>query len=483
MPSGLIRLRFTAISEFPSKAKDIMMARKSVSPRLLNRRSFLSHAIGGGVAAGTSYLGLTKDLFAQATGPIVLGHHCELTGGFSSWGYWHDKAAKAAVKLVNETGGISGRKIELAIEDTESNPATGARKLRSLIQRNNASFVIGSVHSGVMLSSIPIATELKTVYFSAGEATEATGSKGTRYSFRTGTDTYALATAGAPWAVHNLGKNWTIISPDYAWGHSHYQEHQAVIEKLGGKVNPPIFVPLDAKDLVPYLAKIPQETEVLFSVFFGAQSVAFYTQAKAMGLQKTMKMYSICGTLEAIAPTDIQGAAEGLYVLENFPRMLKYKDDEFHREHNKRMEIDDVNARELNSSLVMAKSHAWQSWENVFALKKAIEMSGWKTKKDDQGVIEALEGLVMDNSAGFPQGSKTLRKEDHSGMIDCYLSRVEDGELRLQKKIAKEDLSANLPPRVRLLETAAIGSHLSIASERFAAGACIVGTPPAHRVR
>lgn len=411
------------------------------------RRSFLSHALAGGAAAGTSYLTLTRDLYAQAGGPIVIGHHCELTGGFASWGYWHDKAAKAAAKLINEAGGIAGRKLELVTEDTESNPAAGARKLRALVQRNGASFITGSVHSGVMLASIPIATEMKTVYFSTGEATEATGSKGTRYSFRTGTDTYALAAAGAPWAYENLGKTWTIISPDYAWGHSHHQEHKALIEKLGGKVHPPIFVPLDAKDLLPYLAKIPQDTEVLFSVFFGAQSVAFYTQSKSMGLEKTMRMYSVCGTIEAIAPADIQGAAEGVYVVENFPRMLTFKDDEFHKRHNAVMEIDDVHAREKTSERVMAKSHAWQSWENLFALKQAIEAAGWKTKKDDEGVIQALEGLTMDNAIGHPQGAKLLRKEDHSGIIDCYISRIEENELRLKKKITKEEMAKFLPPR------------------------------------
>lgn len=416
----------------------------------LSRRSFLGHALAGGVAAGTSYLGLTRDLYAQASGPIILGNHCELTGGFSSWGYWHDKAAKAAVKLVNDGGGIAGRKVELLTEDTESNPAVGARKLRSLIERGGANFVVGSVHSGVMLASVPVATELKTVYFSAGEATEVTGSKGTRYSFRTGTDTYGLAAAGAPWAFENLGKTWTIISPDYAWGHSHYQEHKAVIEKLGGKVYPPIFVPLDAKDLVPYLAKIPQDTEVLFSVFFGAQSIAFYTQAKSMGLEKTMRMYSICGTMEAIAPADLQGAGEGVYLVENFPRMLKYKDDAFHKQHNEVMDIDDVDAREKTSSRVMAKSHAWQSWENVFALKEAIEKTNWKTKKDDLLVIEALEGMEMANSLGHPQGAKLLRKEDHSGIIDCYISRVEDNKLQVKKKVAKEDLGKLMPPRVDL---------------------------------
>ena len=416
----------------------------------VSRRSFLETALATGALAGTAYIGLGRDMsaFAQASDPIVIGHHCELTGGFASWGYWHNKAALAATKQINDMGGIAGRKLELVTEDTESNPASGARKLRSLIQRNNVSFVAGSVHSGVMLASIPVATELKTVYFSTGEATEATGEKGTRYSFRTGTDTYGLAAAGAPWAFQNLGKKWTIISPDYAWGHSHYKEHKAVIEKLGGKVYDPIFVPLDAKDLVPYLARIPQDTEVLFSVFFGALSIAFYTQAKSMGLEKTMKMYSVSGTIEAIAPADLKGAAEGVYIVENFPRMLKYKDDAFHREYNKLLGTDDVHAREAGSDKVNAKSHSWQSWENLFALKKAIEVSGWKQKKDDQGVIEALEGLSMDNSLGFAQGAKVLRKEDHSGMIDCYISRIEGDEFHVKKKITREEMASLLPPRV-----------------------------------
>lgn len=413
----------------------------------LNRRSFLQTALAGGAVASTAYVSLARDLFAAESGPIVIGHQCELTGGFSSWGYWHDKCAKAAVKMINEGGGISGRKLEMAVADTESNPAAGARKLRSLIQRENASFIVGSVHSGIMLASIPVSSELKTPYFSAGEATEATGSKGNRYSFRTGTDTYALAAAGAPWAYKNLGKNWTMIFPDYAWGHSHHQEHRKLIEKMGGKVNDPIAVPLGTKDIVPYLAKIPEETEVLFSVFFGALSIAFYTQMKSMKLDEKMKQYSVSGTIEAISPKQIKGAAEGVYFLENFPRPLEYKDDEHHRAFIKLMGIDDVNAQEEGSDRIMAKSHAWQSYENFFVLKKAIEEAGWKTNKDTPGVIQALEGLKMDNSIAHPQGGKVLRAEDHSGMIDCYISRVEKDKFVMKKHIPRAELEALLPPR------------------------------------
>jgi branched-chain amino acid transport system substrate-binding protein len=407
----------------------------------------LKTALAGGVAAGTANLTLMRDLYAQASGPIIIGHHCDLTGLISSWGYWHDKAAKAAVEIINQGGGIAGRKVELATEDTESNPAAGARKLRNLIERSNAEFVVGSVHSGVMLSAIPIASELKTIYFSTGEATEATGAKGTRYSFRTGTDTYSIAAASMPWCVENFGKKWTIIYIDYAWGQSTNQESRNFIEKAGGKTLASIPVPVDAKDFVPYIAQIPSDTEVLLPAFIGSTSVAFYTQAKNMGLEKKMKMFSSSASIESISPEDIQGAAEGVYFFENFPRMLKAKDDEFHREFNKRVGIDDVHAREVGSQRVMDKSHGWQAWEDIFAIKQAIETSGYKTRKDVEGVIKALEGIELKNSLGHPQGSKIIRKEDHCGIIDCYISRVENGKFEVKKRIPKEDLAKNMPLR------------------------------------
>jgi branched-chain amino acid transport system substrate-binding protein len=416
----------------------------------LSRRSFLETALAGGAVASTASLTIMKDAFAQAAGPIVIGHHCDLTGVISSWGVWHDKAAKAAIDIINQGGGIAGRKVELVTEDTESNPASGARKLRNLIQRSNAEFVVGSVHSGVMLAAIPVASELKTIYFSTGEATEATGSKGTRFSFRTGTDTYSIAAASMPWCVENFGKKWTIIYADYAWGQSTNQESKLFIEKAGGTLLKSIGVPLDTKDFVPYLTQIAADTEVLLPAFIGSLSVAFYTQAKSMGLDKKMKMFSSSASIESIAPDDIQGAAEGVYFFENFPRMLAAKNDDFHKQFNKLVGIDDINAREIGGQRVMDKSHGWQAWEDIFALKQAIEASGYKARKDVAGVIQALEGMQMTNSLAHPQGAKIIRKEDHVGIIDCYISKVTNGKLEVQKQIPKEDLAKNMPLRHNL---------------------------------
>ncbi len=411
------------------------------------RRSFLQTVLAGGAAAATANLTIMKDLFAQAGGPIKIGHHCDLTGVISSWGYWHDLAAKKAVELINKQGGIAKRKVELVTEDTESNPAAGARKIRNLIQRGGAEFVVGSVHSGVMLSAIPIATELKTPYFSTGEATEVTGSKGTRYSFRTGGDTYSISAACIPWCYQNLGKQWTIIYADYAWGQSTRDESQGQVERLGGKVLKTIAVPLDTKDFVPYIAQIPGNSEVVLPAFIGALSVAFYTQARTMGIEKNVKMFSSSASIEAIAPDDLNGAAEGGYFLENFPRQLKHKNDEFHKQFIEIIGIDEVHAREKGGSRVMDKSHAWQCWEDMFAIKQAIEASGYKTRKDIEGALRALEGLQMKNSLGHPQGDKYIRKEDHAGIIDCYISRVENGRFEVKRRIPKEEIAKFMPLR------------------------------------
>ena len=56
-------------------------------------------------------------------------------------------------------------------------------------------------------------------------------------------------------------------------------------------------------------------------------------------------------------------------------------------------------------------------------------------------VIEALEGLQMPNSLAHPQGAKWLRAEDHSGMIDCYISRVEDSKFVVKQRIPKEEIN------------------------------------------
>jgi branched-chain amino acid transport system substrate-binding protein len=413
-----------------------------------NRRTFMQAFLAGGVLGQGLNLTFARNLFAKPTGePIVIGHQCDLTGGISSWGYWINKAARAAVDHLNATDGISGRPVTYVVEDTESSPPTGARKFRSLVHRNNADFIIGSAHSGVNLATAPIARELKRVYVPQGMAEEKTGSKGNRYVFQVGSDTYSQAAAGVGWANQNLGDEWTFIFADFAWGWSHFNEHSSHLKELGAKINDPISVPLDAKDLLPYLAKVPKTTKQLYSIFFGSQSVALFTQSASLGLDKAMNRYTMSCTHEAISPKDIGGVSEGLYLLEFMPRMLKYMDTPHNRKLRELMGIDPVDGREASTNRVIAGSHYWAAWESVFFIKKAVENSGWSSQRDTPDFIRALEGMEVQESFEHPQGAKHIRSQDHKAVIDHYMSRVENGEIHVKYKIAAKDLEKRFPPR------------------------------------
>ena len=46
------------------------------------------------------------------------------------------------------------------------------------------------------------------------------------------------------------------------------------------------------------------------------------------------------------------------------------------------------------------------------------------------------------NSLTHPQGDKIIRKQDHCGIIDCYISRVENGRYEVKRRMPlRHDLS------------------------------------------
>ena len=155
----------------------------------------------------------------------------------------------------------------------------------------------------------------------------------------------------------------------------------------------------------------------------------------------------IC-THEAISPRDLGGASEGVYLLEYHPRQLKFKDTAHNRRFRDLMEIDPVDGREKTSTRVVAGSHHWALWESVFFIQKAVEKSGWQSKKDNLAFIKAMEGLRVGESFEHPQGDKYIRPQDHKAVIDFAMSRIENGELHVKHRIPASEVEKAFPPRV-----------------------------------
>lgn len=413
----------------------------------ISRRSFLK-AVGSGAAvlAAEPVVRPLGGFWAQERSPIIIGHQCDYTGFLAGWGYWMDLSAKHAVKVINDAGGIDGRKLEYVMEDTASDPATGVRKLRSLIQKWNADFVIGCIHAGPATGSLPIAKELKTVYFMLSSSDEVITKGGSRYTFMGGGVEKSKITYGVPWIMKNLGKKLTFCVYDMAWGYTTVNDATPIIEKLGGTILEKIFVPLGTKDFYPYLRKIPPESEVVFGLFSGPPALAYLTQTYEIGLHKKMRRYVDIGVMEGFNTEKIGGVAEDCWYMTHFPRRLKAKDTPYTRNLRKALNVDDDGV-EIGGQQVLCGSRYWGPYEDLFWIKRAVEKSGWKSKKDNVAFIETLEGMCVKEGPDFIQGDKCMRAQDHFILHDLWLGHIENNKMEEKIKFNYKELEP-FPPVV-----------------------------------
>ena len=79
------------------------------------------------------------------------------------------------------------------------------------------------------------------------------------------------------------------------------------------------------------------------------------------------------------------------------------------------------------------------------ALKIAMEKSDFQGRDDTPKLIEALEGLEMPEGDDFPQGDKTLRKEDHQAFLREFIFEIKDGQHRIVEVVPKEKTWSRRP--------------------------------------
>ncbi|MBP5858567.1 ABC transporter substrate-binding protein [Marivibrio halodurans] len=99
-----------------------------------------------------------------AEGPIKMGMVIPFTGATGAYGPEMEKAAKLAVKSINDAGGLlGGRKLELYIEDSETIPTAGAAATKKLIEVNDVNSVIGYWGSPIAMASKQLLIDAKKV--------------------------------------------------------------------------------------------------------------------------------------------------------------------------------------------------------------------------------------------------------------------------------------------------------------------------------
>ncbi|MDO9416143.1 ABC transporter substrate-binding protein [Pararhizobium sp.] len=423
------------------------MSKKILTPQNgLSRRSAL---IGMGAAAGAGLAaqalpGFVRYSQAQTSEPIKIGMQLHRTGIGASYGRWYERVTTAAVKLINEAGGINGRPVEVITEDDGTDPKRGAEVVEKFATQHKVDVTYGTLFSHVVIGSAPRAGELKMPYVVVSEGYHVASGKLNRYCFQPGiTDVRSQVMSMAPWISGNLGKKVTMIFPDFAFGHDHRDYFSSAIKAQGGDVQALIAIPPTESSFTRYLPQIPSDTEVLYHVMVGPAVLTFVKDLGQFYGSSKPQIFGFIDSLEAVdLATPQLEFLEGTYFWEGNPRYAQANQTEFDKFYREAVGVDANGASTADAKDVSTYAHMFGCWESLFIIKQAMELSGYsgQTPKDKQGFIEAMESIgVIPEGREHPQGDKLFNAKTHQSYGHQYISKVTGGRLDVVHKTSIED--------------------------------------------
>ncbi len=418
----------------------------AIGNRSVGRRTVIK-GLGAvaGAAAGSGLLPVAmRYIQVGAAEPIRIGFQVHRTGIGAAYGRWYERTTNAAVKLINDAGGIAGRPIELIAEDDGTDPKRGAEVVEKFATQHNVDFVFGTLFSHVVIGSAPAAGELKLPYFVVSEGYHVASGALNRYVFQPGiTDVRAQVTSMAPWITGNLGKKVSMIFPDYAFGHDHRDFFSKALEKQGGSIAALIPVAPTETSFTKYFAQIPADTEVIYHVMVGPGVLTF---VKEMGEHFGSTRPQVFGFIDSLEAVDIASPGleflDGTYFWEAFPRYAGANQTAFDKFYREKVGVNEAGASVEDPKDVSTYSHMFGCWETLYAIKAAVESSGYQanTDADKAKLIEALEATTgYEESNEHPQGAKKFVGQIHQCFAHQFISKVEGGKLNVVHRTDIED--------------------------------------------
>ena len=222
---------------------------------------------------------------------IKLGFIAPMSGDAASYGKITSQAAIIAVDEINEQGGINGFQVQLIIEDSTGNAATGVEVAEKLIKTDKVLGIVGGVFSSVSLAVAPMAERAKVVMISPASTHKDLPDKG-KFIFRDIINDAVQAIVFAKYlaTVENV-KTASIlyINNDYSKGLA--MDFWGEFEKEGGNIVASEGVAEGTKDFKSQLRKLAEKNpEALYLPNYVPDVALILKQAKEIGFKA--KIYS-----------------------------------------------------------------------------------------------------------------------------------------------------------------------------------------------
>jgi len=114
---------------------------------------------------------LAKDKVSDE--PIVIGQSAPFSGPSAQLGTDFNLGARTYFQMVNENGGVHGRKIELRAKDDAYDPSLTVQNTNELLEKDHVLALFGYVGTSTTLAALPVATAAQVPLFAPVTGAEA----------------------------------------------------------------------------------------------------------------------------------------------------------------------------------------------------------------------------------------------------------------------------------------------------------------------
>jgi branched-chain amino acid transport system substrate-binding protein len=188
--------------------------------------------------------------------------------------------------------------------------------------------------------------------------------------------------------------------------------------------------------MTAFLSKISGNFDGLFGIFFGKDGVTIGNQAYDLGLTKKYKWAGDGAISESTNLPGLGNKIEGFVGINRYiPVFQKPLDTPSHHKF-----FDEAKKRlaQIDPSGPLPDRYVQSNYEAMNALKIGMEKSKFQGRADTEKLIAAMEGLEMKEGDDFPQGDKTLRKEDHQAFLRQFIFEMKGGDFKIIRTVEKD---------------------------------------------
>jgi len=301
------------------------------------------------------------------------------------------------------------KNIEVVTADHQNKPEIANSKAQELFDRQGADTILDVPTSSAALAVATVASQKKKIYLNIGAATtELTGKSCNRYTFHYAYDTYMLAKSTGTTVTNQVGKNWYLVYPDYAFGQDMQKSFTTAIEGAGGKVLAKDPTPFPNDNFSTFLLKAPNmnpKPDVLGTMQAGGDLVNLVKQYNEFGLRgKGIKL-----SVGLMFITDIHALGPDAFAGTTFTDAWYWNLDD-----RSRAWADKFQQR---TKIRPSFAHAG-NYSAAMQYLQAVQRAG---TDDADEVVKKLENYTFDDV--FARNAK-IRAEDHRVVHDVYLAEV-----------------------------------------------------------